>query len=184
MRAFVALEVSDNAVLDALVEAEGALTSTGADLKTVERANLHFTIKFLGEISEASSKEADARLRLLKLPAAEVEVRGVGAFPSVRDPRVIWAGVRKDMEPLIGGIAHPVIDALDGIGERGSRPFSAHITLARVRTGRNAHGLSAAIASMGAMSFGTVRLSALSLKSSALTSSGPVYTNIEVYQLT
>jgi RNA 2',3'-cyclic 3'-phosphodiesterase len=183
MRAFVALEISAPKVIDGLVRFQGELGATGADLKLVERENLHFTVKFLGEISQSQAAEADARLKHLSLKGAEVEVRGVGAFPHVDRPRVVWAGVGHDHEKFVAPVAEEVIGALEGIGERDDRPFTAHVTLARVRSDRNGQVLSRLLTSAAERSFGFTRLAALRLKSSALTPGGPVYTDVGEYPL-
>lgn len=182
MRAFVALEVQAQ-LLDALVDFQKELSSTGADMKIVERQNLHFTLKFLGEISEAQALEVGSRLGGLALKAVQVEVSGAGAFPSIGRPRVIWAGVAREHEPLVEPIARQVIGALEGIGERDDRPFQAHITLGRVRSDRNGRQLGELLSRNSSRRFGTTTLSELKLKSSVLTSGGPVYSDVGVFRL-
>ncbi|HKT21735.1 MAG TPA: RNA 2',3'-cyclic phosphodiesterase [Nitrososphaerales archaeon] len=183
MRAFVALEVPGD-VLDSLASFQRELSATGADIKLVERENLHFTVKFLGEISDAQAAEADSRLKKLTLKSARLEVKGVGAFPSPSRPRVVWAGIQREQEGLVVPTAQAVIDSLDGIGERDDRPFQLHITLARVRSGRNVRELQDVINRNASRSFGTADLAALKLKSSQLTPQGPVYRDVGAYQLT
>ena len=182
MRAFVSLEVPGQ-VLDSLVGFQKELSATNADLKLVERQNLHFTVKFLGEISEAQAAEAGSRLASLQLKGAQVEVRGAGAFPSPGRPRVVWAGVAPEHKHLVEPIAKQVIASLEGIGERDERPFQAHITLGRVRSDRNAHQLGELLRQNSDRRFGVVMLEELKLKSSVLTPSGPVYKDLGAYRL-
>ena len=183
MRVFVALEIPDPVVLDALVAAQKELSDTGADLRLVERQNLHFTVRFLGEISEAQTAEADSRLRSLSLKGAEVELRGLGAFPSAGRPSVLWAGVAPGHDGRVAPIAQEIIGALGSIGHRDDRPFRAHLTLARVRSGRNGQALASFLLANDSRSFGIVRVSSLKLKASNLTPRGPVYTDVGVYSL-
>lgn len=166
-----------------MVTLQRELAATGADLKLVERQNLHFTLKFLGEISEAQAKDADGRLKALRLTGGEVSVAGVGAFPSPRRPNVVWVGVANEDAERVKAIAEAVIKALEGIGERDSRPFQAHLTLARVRSFRNGGELSSLIETNADRVFGKVRLSSFTLKSSLLTPKGPVYSDVGVYSL-
>lgn len=182
MRAFVAVDVSAR-VLDSLVGFQSELSATGADLKLVERQNLHFTLKFLGEITEAQAADAQSRLGRLSPRAVSVEVRGAGAFPSLSRPRVVWAGVAPEHEALVAPMAREVIGALQGIGERDDRPFQAHITLGRVRSNRNSRGLEEVLRLNSARSFGTATLTELRLKSSSLTPGGPVYKDLGVFPL-
>ena len=182
MRLFVALDLP-GPVLDALVRFQGELTATGADLKQVERENLHFTVKFLGEVTEAATSEAKSRLAAVSLQGAEVELKGVGAFPDRLRPRVVWAGVSKADSLLVEPVAKEVSAALEGLGENDTRPFHAHVTLARVRSPKNAGDLSALIGKCSNVSFGRLKLTELKLKSSRLTPAGPVYSDIGVYPL-
>jgi RNA 2',3'-cyclic 3'-phosphodiesterase len=182
LRAFVALELPGPAI-DSLVLFQGELSSTGADLKLVERENLHFTVKFLGEITESQVADCKARLGSLSLQGAQVEVRGVGAFPTSNKPRVVWAGVLQEHEALVAPIAETVIASLEGIGERDERPFRAHVTLARVRSARDLRRLGDFLRENSDRSFGTVRLRELKLKSSQLTPRGPIYTDLGAYPL-
>jgi RNA 2',3'-cyclic 3'-phosphodiesterase len=182
LRAFVALEI-DPPVLDSLVSLQGELVATGADLKPVERENIHYTVKFLGEISQAESAEVDARLRKLSLKGGTVEVRGVGAFPSSTQPSVVWAGVAPKDEPLILPIAQTVLETLQQYGEADRRPFRPHATVARVRSRVRNRSLTDLIASNANRSFGATVLMSLKLKSSVLTPRGPIYSDIGVYPL-
>lgn len=183
MRAFVALEIAESKVVDALVAAQRQLSGTGADLKLVERENLHFTVRFLGEISDEAAADADSRLSRLLLKGGEIEVQGIGAFPDGARPRVVWSGVSAASEGLVLEIASSVATALRGIGQPEERPFRAHITLARVRSPRNSQALASELRSGASRPFGSTRLSALKLKSSTLTPRGPIYSDVGVYRL-
>ena len=182
MRAFVALEIS-NPALDSLVRFQEELIAMGPDVKLVERQNLHFTVKFLGEISESQAAEAGSRLGNLALKGVDVEVRGAGAFPNPSRARVVWAGVSRDHEALVEPVAQQVIDSLEGIGERDERPFRAHVTLGRVRSGRNSRKLEQFLLENSDRQFGVVRLSHLKFKSSVLSPGGPIYTDLGDYPL-
>jgi 2'-5' RNA ligase len=182
LRAFVAVDVPEK-VLDALASFQGELSATGADIKLVERESLHFTVKFLGEISDSQGDESASRLARLALEKVDVEVSGVGAFPDPGRPRVVWAGVGPGEEALVAHIAREVSGALEGIGELDERPFRAHLTLARVRSSRNSRALGDLLRLKPGRSFGQAILSELKLKSSVLTPRGPVYKDIGVFPL-
>ncbi len=183
MRAFVALDIANPDVLDSLISFQRELSMTGADLKLVERENLHYTLRFLGEISEAQALSADQRLRSLRLTGGTAAVVGVGAFPSPSRPSVIWVGVADEDRQKVGSIAEEVIAALAGMGERDDRPFQAHLTVARVRSPRNKEGLASALKTNAFRDFGVFRLDSIRLKSSQLTPRGPIYKDVGVYPL-
>ena len=170
-------------VRENLMKVEEELRQTRADIKLVERENLHFTVKFLGEIPESIVDEVDKRLGKLALMRMEVDVRGLGAFPDVRRPRVVWAGVSPhDLAP-VSSSGQQVIDALEGIGESDDRGFHPHITMARVRSPRNVEALGSVIRECAAKEFGRSTITSLKLKSSILTPSGPTYRDVKEYAL-
>ena len=170
-------------VVTEMVSVQNELSETRADLRVVARENLHFTVKFLGDISEAQVKEVEGRMAALDLASVEVRLRGVGAFTNPRRPSVIWVGVAPEDNSKIFPIAEKVIAALEGIGRPDERGFQAHITLARVRSGRNKEGLLAFLEKHENHEFGKVSFETLKFKSSELTARGPIYTDIGVYTL-
>src|SRR2546422_10918532 len=111
-----------------MVSVQEELRKTQADLKVVSRENLHFTVKFLGEISEWQAREADKRVKSLELSRAAVTLEGGGPFPSPGHPNVIWAGVAQADRGKIVPMAEMGIAELPGNGEEGSRPFVRHST--------------------------------------------------------
>jgi RNA 2',3'-cyclic 3'-phosphodiesterase len=182
MRAFLAFEASAE-VVEALLSVENELSGTGADVKLVEKDNLHFTVKFLGEIPESLVLKIDERVRVLVLERMDIDVRGLGAFPDARRPRVVWAGLAAEDEPKVSKASGKIIDALEGVGESDPRPFHPHITVARVRSQRNIEALTAAIRANSKKEFGKSSITALKLKSSTLTPNGPIYRDVREYPL-
>jgi RNA 2',3'-cyclic 3'-phosphodiesterase len=128
-------------------------------------------------------EEVDKRLRTLALRRMEVDVRGLGAFPDARRPRVVWAGVSPHDHASISSSGQQVIDALEGVGESDERGFHPHITLARVRSPRNLEALAAMLRDFSAKDFGRTTIAALKLKASTLTPSGPNYRDVKEYIL-
>ncbi len=183
MRTFVALEIPQESVLREMVSVQDELRKTEADLKIVGRENLHFTVKFLGEISAEKAREVDERLKALELERVTVTIRGMGAFPSLGHPNVVWAGVSPEDAGKVIPIAQRVIATLRDVGEQDNRPFQPHITLARVRSARNKQTLVSFIERNADHGFGVTELTHLKLKSSELTPRGPIYTDIGVYPL-
>jgi RNA 2',3'-cyclic 3'-phosphodiesterase len=182
VRAFLAFETGAD-VVERLVAMEEELRETRADLKLVERENLHFSVKFLGEIPDELVAEVDRRVGALRIPKMEVWVRGLGAFPDLRRPRVVWAGVSpQDRQRVIVG-ATAVIKALEGVGESDDRPYHPHITLGRVRSPRNQEALVSVIRENSDRDFGRSHVVSLKLKSSTLTPNGPIYRDVREYPL-
>lgn len=143
--------------------------------------NLHVTLKFLGEVDEArlpSLREALAGAAA-PVPPFDLAVRGLGAFPSVGRPRVIWAGLGEGADAA-AELARRVDEALASLGfPREDRPFAGHVTLGRVREPRRHPALTAAIEAGGGRDFGLVRVDAAALMQSRLSPHGARYTRLE-----
>ena len=182
MRAFLAFDVSKE-VIGSLVKAQGDLRETRADVGIVAPENLHFTVRFLGDIPDDVVHTIDERVAGLGLTSFETTLAGVGVFPDIRRPRIVWAGVAPADEPAITERAEAVIEALDGVGQPEERDFRAHVTIGRVRSSRNVDALVAFAQKNASRVFGRTKVEHLRLKSSLLTPKGPVYTDVREYVL-
>jgi 2'-5' RNA ligase len=182
VRAFLAFDISHDAV-ERLMVAQDELRNTRADVGLVAKENLHFTVKFLGDVPDEAVDDVDARVAGLKLAPFEVLMEGLGVFPDFQRPRIVWAGVSASDEPAIISTAEAVIEALDGIGKPEERDFLAHVTIGRVKSSRNIEELVAFARANAKRDFGRTKISSLKLKSSLLTPSGPIYKDVREYVL-
>ena len=107
----------------------------GRHLRWVRPEGIHLTIKFLGDIPAAMVARV---LEALPPVAARfspigLSISGLGVFPNPRRPRVLWAGVKGDLEAL-AALQLAVDEAVGKLGlPMEDRPFSPHLTLGRVR---------------------------------------------------
>ena len=139
MRLFVAAEPSERVrsaadasvrrLRDRLERAEAA-----AGIRWVPAANMHLTVWFLGEVSDARASAVLEALRPpLQTSAFDLHVAGFGAFPPSGPPRVLWMGVTRGLEDLAR--AHEEVGLRLqpwGFPPEG-RAYSAHLTIARVK---------------------------------------------------
>ena len=117
-----------------MVEATTPLREVAPALSWIGEANLHLTVKFLGEQPPEAAPQVSVALRdvAVRHRAVAVELGGVGAFPNFRRPRVVWLGVSPD--PKLELLHHDVEAAAAELGfEMDVRPFRPHLTLARVK---------------------------------------------------
>ncbi len=150
----------------------------GGDLKPVERENIHLTLKFLGNVSTPRLGEVKSSLQQLTFPAFTAEIKGAGAFPSLNHMNVIWVGVSEGWSQ-VEQIYEQVEKLLSGLGfRRENRPFSPHITIARVRSGRKRDEIANFLQHLSDESFGSVTVDKVRLKQSILSSSGPKYSTL------
>jgi 2'-5' RNA ligase len=178
VRCFVAVDLSGEA-RDAVAEAAGALRERGprADVKWVDPANLHLTLEFLGEVTEDRIVAVRAALGRVAGGHApfELGMAGIGGFPSLGRPRVLWAGVSHGLREL-GLLAADVERAMAPLGfPPESRPFSGHVTLGRVRTPRGLRRVLDAAAALEGQPFGAWTVREIVLYRSHLRPSGSVY---------
>ncbi len=175
-RLFIAVDVEDPLIVSRVAMVKEALVSTGVPMKPVEDYNLHITIRFIGEVSEAVKDLIVERvMSRLVFERFEVEFRGLGAFPSELRPRVVWIGVTRGSEEL-KNIRETLENSLRSIGiapERGD--FKPHLTIARVKGSRNMATLSKLIREYSDYDFGRMRVESVRLKKSTLTRQGPIY---------
>ncbi|MET1160172.1 MAG: RNA 2',3'-cyclic phosphodiesterase [Thermoprotei archaeon] len=178
LRVFIAIDIEDNTVLSNLVRARDLLLESGADLKPVETENLHLTIRFIGETPLKIVNDICRELSKLEFAPFKIHVKGIGVFPSIARPRVIWAGVSEGSDKLVE-IHDKVEEILSKLGIPGEREkFVPHITLARVRSPRNLSKLVKIINNMIDMDFGEYTVTHIVLKRSTLTPSGPIYNDV------
>lgn len=179
VRSFVAFDMDSESVLKRLTEVQGLLVGSGADLKVVEPKNIHITVRFLGNVTVNSVEEIFEAMKKVQFVPFDVKVCGVGAFPDVRYPRVVWAGITEGADKL-RGIFSQLEPHLRSLGfAPDPKGFSPHLTIARVRSGRNKAELAKLISENVNYEFGTVRAACLRLKKSDLTPKGPIYSTLK-----
>jgi len=132
VRAFVAIPIAEPARTAVLAYLE-RLRATVGGVAWTRSENLHFTLRFLGDVPAGRIAGLGVRLQTLAPVAGPftLQVVGVGAFPSLARPRVIWVGVSS---PLLAPLADAVESACVAEGfEPERRPLRPHVTLGRVR---------------------------------------------------
>jgi 2'-5' RNA ligase len=135
VRTFVAIELPAEVRHRACQLIESLRRSSETDVRWVTPEQLHWTLKFLGDIDLLEIPEICRRLSKAVAPLAPFDVgaRGAGAFPDALHPRTVWIGVREGLEPMIA-LHAAVEDVLADLGFRQEqRRFRPHITLGRIR---------------------------------------------------
>lgn len=178
IRSFVAFDINNPAVLQKFAEIQNSLLSTGADLKLVQPQNIHMTMRFLGDVQATMIDSIHECMKKIAFSAFDCEIHGLGVFPDLRYTRVVWAGMTKGSDEL-QKVAEQLENQLRTLAFRADpKGFSPHLTLARVRTGRNKAELARRVQELVDYDFGTVRADCLRLKKSVLTPQGPIYSTL------
>ena len=177
VRAFVAVFPPPE-VRETLVRAARKLP-VGGEVRWVRPANVHLTLKFLGDVAEADLSRVGAVLEAIRgrHEPFEVAFSGFGAFPSGRRARILWAGIGEGSERL-RALARDVELSLEPLGfEREARPYTPHLTLGRAR-GRPASLVDTAEASEPGPHFWVRRME---LMKSVLGGAGAEYSTLAAY---
>jgi 2'-5' RNA ligase len=179
IRSFVAFDIDNQLVLQRLGEAQSTLAKTGADLSLVKPQNIHITLRFLGDIVPAMVERIDREMQSIIFSPFEVEIRGMGVFPNLKYPRVVWAGIQQGAKEL-KNVFEQLESRLQHLGfAPDNKGFSPHLTIARVRTGRNKQELANCVNESSGYEFGKVHAEYLRLKKSILTPQGPIYSTLK-----
>jgi 2'-5' RNA ligase len=175
IRSFIAFDIEDATVLRNFSRVQGMLVGTGADLKLVKPENIHITLRFLGDIAPETVDQIHGKMEQIQFVPFEVKIKGTGVFPNLRRVSVVWAGIRQGANEL-----RAIFDQLEPrLQTLGFKPdykgFSPHLTIARVKTGRNKAALAEQLKDLENCEFGSIKAECLKLKKSVLTPLGPIY---------
>ncbi|HQN10382.1 MAG TPA: RNA 2',3'-cyclic phosphodiesterase [Thermoanaerobaculia bacterium] len=180
IRTFVAVPVEDAVVRRRLAGARSLLPELRGVRWTAER-QLHFTLKFLGDLEAerlADARQATAAAAHRGPGSFRLALEGLGAFPPRGAARVVWAGCGSGATEL-ASLAGTVEEAFEAAGfPREERPFSPHLTLARVRDPLSGRRLAQALPSVPGEPFGTVVVGSIVLYRSDLSPAGPEYSEL------
>jgi 2'-5' RNA ligase len=149
------------------------------------KAPTHLTLRFLGEVRAEEVPEIGRALgrAVEDRPAFQVHLRGVGAFPNARVPKVVWIGIEEGARELTE-IANRISEELELLGRpREPRPFVPHLTLMRVRDRRSSEEAYRWLTLEAERDFGTLPVREVFLKESRLTREGPIHTVIQTSPL-
>jgi 2'-5' RNA ligase len=175
-RVFSAVEIEDDSVLDELERVRDLLDH---DFSPVPREKMHITLQFFPDLSDEQLDSVKKALKDVEMEEFEIQVRGVGAFPSHEYIRVVWAGAeeKKLRELREQVVYHPVEDQ--------DREFKPHVTLFRVENiqREQKRKLRRALRDFSDHVFGTQNVESVKLFESKMTENGSEYHVIEEKQL-
>lgn len=183
LRLFVSLNFPRE-VKEQVSQLQKVLQGAGADVKWVEKKNLHLTLKFLGDISVTLLPD----IRNVLLEAAEkakppvIVLQNLGVFPGRGEPKVLWVGIREQDNHLVS-LAERIDLNLSALGiSRENKAFRPHLTIGRVRSQNGIEGLKGKFSEHKSFSpLGPQKIGNFQLVKSELAKQGPVYTILEEF---
>ncbi len=176
-RTFIAVEIGADIRASAAALQE-SLAKTGAEVKWVEPESMHVTLHFLGEVDD---RELHQVCRAVKEVAASeppfpLRVSGVGAFPTPRRPKILWAGITDGADEL-----KRLYDKLEakllhlGCYRKEERGYTPHLTLGRAKSEADGFTLAPELPKRLAWDGGRTVVDEVLVFSSVLERDGPVY---------
>ncbi len=175
MRTFVAAEISSEEVLSSIKKFQSEFEIRA---KPVSLNNIHFTLLFLGEISEQVSAKVKDALNSIQFEEFYVRFQGIGAFPKASSPRVIWVGTDEIGAEHLKKLAFQVENTLSPSGFHNDKPFQPHVTIFRIKN--KIGNISDKLKRYSTTKFGIQKISEIKFKQSVLTPDGPNYSDLQV----
>jgi 2'-5' RNA ligase len=183
IRAFIGIEIDPQTVRNistALVQ----LKSHVPGVRWVDSANFHFTLKFLGNIDEPAidSVARALELHLHLFPRFTINAKGLGVFPDLRRPRILWVGLAgKELATLVSKVE----TAVEPLGfTKEERTFKPHLTVGRWRQfDGSAKKLGEEIEKWKGHEFGQGLITTVIFFQSVLTQKGATYHPLKVVAL-
>ena len=179
IRTFIAFEIPEH-VLAAIGKIQEVLKSYKFNIKWVRPVSIHLTLKFLGNIDPAAVEQIEPVLRAAVKSYApfSIQAKGLGVFPGVKRPRVIWIGITGQIDRLIG-LQRNLDKNLNEIGfSQDKRPFKGHLTLGRAKGRIDARRMQSVLTKYNEFEAEPFTVGSLILYKSDLHPTGAVYTKL------
>ncbi len=179
MRTFIAIELPDS-IKKKIGEVQAPLKKTDTFVSWVKPGNIHVTLKFLGEVPEdkIDSVYAATEKAVKGAKRFTMSLKGMGGFPNLRRPRVIWIGAGSG-EAELSHLAGRIEEEMEKIGfPKEKRKFSAHFTIGRVKSPKNIEQLAAQVASSDFLTE-EIQATEVVVMKSQLNPSGAIYTPLK-----
>jgi 2'-5' RNA ligase len=184
MRLFIAIEIPDS-VKQQIALVQMQLKKAGADASWTRPEGIHLTLKFLGETDESKIQDLMNSLRtaVKGMELFRLAVSNAGAFPNLKNPRVLWIGLSGDLDPLVQ-LQESVEKEMQTLGfAPEERKFSPHLTLARIKYPKPRFSWQQAIEALPTIDATAFEVRTVSLMKSELRGTGAVYAEMGSVEL-
>jgi 2'-5' RNA ligase len=182
VRAFLAIDLDDDLKpkINRIIK---EFKQTDAKIKYVELLNLHFTLKFFGEIDTDGLETLENAIAnaVSEFEPFNIKIKGCGAFPNTNRIRVIWVGI--DDDEILKDLHDKLDKEFSRLGFDKDKKFSTHLTIGRMKSPKNKDKVKSTIDGFSDIEIGEMKVDRISLKKSTLTPSGPIYEDLKVFEL-
>ena len=180
IRAFIGIKLPDF-LKDRLKEVQRTMRANNIKAKYIPVKNMHLTLKFIGSMDHALLPEIKNILTDCTQYAKPINLssKGIGVFPTIKSPKVIWAGIKGEIHKLetLNAKLEQGLSTLGIPGEK--RKYKGHLTFARFKHNRfNTKKLKNTLQQMGQFESDSFIIDELNLFQSRLMPEGPLYTEL------
>ncbi len=182
IRAFLAVDVHEN-LTKKIIKVQNEFNELDVKIKFVEPENMHLTLKFFGDINKFKIDQINQIVarELRNADKFTLNLKSIGAFPSINKPKVLWIGTDKNRS--FTNIQRLCDNGFQKIGFSKEKKYNPHLTFGRVKNSKNNEQLINKLKQLNNITIGEMLVDEVTLKSSELTPSGPVYTNLKTFKL-
>ena len=179
IRTFIAIEIPGN-IISNIRELQEGLKVYGFKIRWVRPENIHLTLKFLGDVDEVKIDEISGAVSKTVEGYRPISLRakGIGIFPGIKRPRVLWVGLTGQLESLarLQKTLDENLKLLDFPKEK--RPFKGHLTIGRIKDKIDVKKFGDALMAFRGFESETFTAGRLILYKSELKPSGAVYSKL------
>ena len=184
LRTFIAIPLEIQ-IIRALQKLHQNLRSLPVDVTWISPQSIHLTLKFLGNVEESRVDDIGESIQrgIAGVKPWTIEVKKIGTFPAIRNPRVVWVGLNDPGAGLVT-LQQRIEAEVTALGfEKEKRTFTPHLTLGRVRSSKGKADLAAFIIDERERSFGEMEVNRIVLYKSDLRPTGAIYTALKAFPL-
>jgi len=179
IRAFIAISLSES-VRQAIVNAQETLKRSDLKIRWVRKEGIHLTMKFLGDIDRDNVERIHGAMERVTKACSPflLQGEGVGVFPDLKRPRVVWVGISGDVA-VLRGLQRDLDFQLSGLGfPQEKRAFKGHLTLGRIKGRIDGIKLGEALRALGDFRTASFTVQSVIFYQSDLRPDGPVYSRL------
>lgn len=182
VRSFLAIELDEDLV-PKILDVQKEFKKTNSNIKYVPSQNMHFTLKFFGNIDLDMVEDISvAVLKVIKdYSSFDLNIKKCGCFPNKNVIKVLWLGL--DEGSPIKDLQRDLDKEFKKLGFKKERNFISHLTIGRVKSPKGKKEIRNAIEKLENIEIGPMTVSKICLKKSTLTPQGPIYEDIKVFEL-
>jgi len=195
-RCFLAIDI-DQDLVQKIEGVQKEFKKTNNNVKYVEKENLHFTLKFFGNITDnkivnikeaintvltkVESSSIDNSYYANNQAKTELAIEGIGTFPNKNYMKVLWIGTKNNN--FLTNLQKELDLEFEKLGFKKEKNFKTHLTIGRIRNLKDKKEFKLKIEELQDINIGTMNISKISLKKSELTPKGPIYSDIETFNI-